>query len=296
MPKVSIVIPTYNRSAYLQKAIRNVLDQSFSDIEVIVVDDGSTDNTMEVLRQFGGRIKYISQVNQGVAAARNSGLKMASGVFIAFLDSDDEWDKDFILKMVYCLENTNCYWGICDNYRVVIDVNEKEMSREHQKRTLMLNSDEFYRTLLERDIVGGPSKGLFRKKVLEKIGGYDIQLSVREDWDLWIRLAALKLKVGHVEEPLYTYFIRQNSLTKTNRAQGIKATLKLLDKHRRVAYRLSYQYRKIYGEIIWDLARDAIFDLKDYKLCIYCMFKSISCDLNLLRLVRLIKISLRKKV
>src|SRR5215470_7379907 len=94
-PKVSVVIPTYNRAAKVQKGIRSALAQTFSDLEVIVVDDGSADDTGKVLAEaFGDRIRYCYQSNQGASAARNKGITEARGEWIAFLDSDDEWEHD----------------------------------------------------------------------------------------------------------------------------------------------------------------------------------------------------------
>ena len=94
-PKVSVVIPTYNRADKVSATVESVLAQTFSDLEVIVVDDGSSDDTEQVLRQaFGDRIRYYAQVNQGVSVARNKGIEEARGEWIAFLDSDDLWEKD----------------------------------------------------------------------------------------------------------------------------------------------------------------------------------------------------------
>ena len=91
---ISVVIPTFNRSAFLKKAVESVLSQGYQDLELIVVDDGSEDDTPEVVTGFGPDIKYIKQKNKGPGAARNLGIKNSKGGFIAFLDSDDRWDKD----------------------------------------------------------------------------------------------------------------------------------------------------------------------------------------------------------
>ena len=95
-PKVSVIIPTYNRGAFITNAINSVLAQSFKDYEVLVIDDGSTDNTPEVLQPYLDKIKYIHQENSGVSAARNAGIRQAQGEWIAFLDSDDEWFPDYL--------------------------------------------------------------------------------------------------------------------------------------------------------------------------------------------------------
>ena len=102
--KVSVIIPTYNRSSVLSRAIDSVLRQSFKDFELIVVDDGSTDNTKELIEKYSDQITYIYQDNKGVSAARNKGLEHAKGEWIAFLDSDDEWKKKKLEKQIAFIE------------------------------------------------------------------------------------------------------------------------------------------------------------------------------------------------
>ena len=113
-PKVSVVIPTYNRAAKVQDAIESVLAQTFSDLEVIVVDDGSSDDTGKVLSEaFGDRIRYYAQANQGASVARNKGIAEARGEWIAFLDSDDLWEKDKLEWQFKALERFGPQCGGC---------------------------------------------------------------------------------------------------------------------------------------------------------------------------------------
>jgi glycosyltransferase involved in cell wall biosynthesis len=100
MIKVSVIIPNYNQSHYLASAIHSVLRQSFKDFEIIVVDDGSTDNTLEVLAQFSDQVVYLRQENQGLAGARNTGIRAARGELIGLLDADDEWRPDYLEQML----------------------------------------------------------------------------------------------------------------------------------------------------------------------------------------------------
>ena len=99
-PKVSVIIPTYNRENFVVKAIDSVLCQEFKDYEIIVVDDGSTDNTKKNLKRYGDKIKYIYQDNSGVSVSRNTGIKYSTGEWLAFLDSDDEWMPDYLLTQI----------------------------------------------------------------------------------------------------------------------------------------------------------------------------------------------------
>src|SRR5262245_12005814 len=115
MPKITIIIPTFNREAFITRAVDSALAQSFKDHEIIVIDDGSTDNTKAVLKCFGSKIHYIYQKNAGVSTARNTGIKSATGEWIAFLDSDDEWKHAYLARQIerlngseICMQTTNC--------------------------------------------------------------------------------------------------------------------------------------------------------------------------------------------
>src|ERR1700722_8506374 len=113
-PKVSVVIPTYNRAATVPRAIESVLAQTVTDLEVIVVDDGSSDDTGKVLREmFGDRIRYYSQANQGASVARNKGVEEARGEWIAFLDSDDLWEKEKLEWQLKAVERFQPHCKVC---------------------------------------------------------------------------------------------------------------------------------------------------------------------------------------
>jgi glycosyltransferase involved in cell wall biosynthesis len=105
LPRVSVIIPTFNRAQFVTEAIDSVLSQSYKDYEIIVVDDGSTDDTKGTLKRYGEKIKYIYQKNSGVSAARNTGINEAKGVWVAFLDSDDEWIKNYLSVQVEQIRN-----------------------------------------------------------------------------------------------------------------------------------------------------------------------------------------------
>ena len=157
-PAVSVVIPTYNRAAAVRNAIVSVLTQTFSDLEVIVVDDGSTDDTSEVLAaEFGGRIRYHAQANQGVSAARNRGVSEARGQWIAFLDSDDLWDADKIEWQLGALERFGPECGAC--------YTDARLLNHPETRTLFQMSDDTY----HHDATMGVSEDALR--LLVKPGG-----------------------------------------------------------------------------------------------------------------------------
>ena len=114
-PLVSVIIPNYNGAPFIAEALETVFEQRLNNLEVIVIDDGSTDNSMEILERFRSQIKLISTENFGAAAARNSGMKAARGEFIAFLDSDDLWTKDKLTRQLYMLQKLNLDLVYCSS-------------------------------------------------------------------------------------------------------------------------------------------------------------------------------------
>jgi len=180
-PRVSVIIPTFNRGYCLEESIRSVLDQSFTDFELIVVDDGSTDNTSELVGQFPA-VKLIRlEENRGVSFARNRGMVEAQGDCIAFLDSDDLWEKDKLASQVKWIERgfhavyTDEIW-----IRNRVRVNPMNKHRKY--------SGDIFRYCLPLCIVS-PSSVLLRAKMLSEVGGFDESMQVCEDYDLWLRIA-----------------------------------------------------------------------------------------------------------
>ncbi len=187
---ISVIIPTFNRAVYLKEAIHSVLDQGYfrkpeysKDFEVIVVDDGSTDETGEVVNSFSFSIQYITQENKGVSAARNVGLEHARGDFIAFLDSDDLWKKEKI-GVQMSLMHTVSHVMVCYTeetwIRHGVFVNPKTRHQKH--------SGWIFDKVLPLCLIS-LSSALFRKEVFAKIGVFDEDFPVCEDYDFGIRLA-----------------------------------------------------------------------------------------------------------
>jgi len=182
-PLISVIIPTFNRGHCLEESIRSVRDQNFPDFELIVVDDGSVDNTIEVVNQFPD-IRFIRlDKNRGVSFARNCGLKQAQGDWIAFLDSDDLWKKGKLQAQVQWVnQHPNCYAVYTDEIWVRNGVRVNQM-KKHQKY-----SGEIFQYCLPLCIVS-PSSVLLRTKMLNEVGGFDESMVVCEDYDLWLRIA-----------------------------------------------------------------------------------------------------------
>jgi glycosyltransferase involved in cell wall biosynthesis len=184
MPRVSVIIPTRNRAYFLQQAIGSVLDQTFRDLEVIVVDDGSTDATPYVLQKWKDRIRVVRQENSGVSRARNTGIRAARGRYLSFLDSDDLWLKDKLEVQVRFLD-ANPQYAVCYTDEVWV----RRGRRVNPKKSHRKYSGWIYDRCLPLCIIS-PSSALMRRGVLDAVGLFDENLPVCEDYDLWLRVAS----------------------------------------------------------------------------------------------------------
>lgn len=205
-PFFSVIIPTYNRAELLGQAIQSVLDQSFKDFELIVVDDYSTDNTKEIVNSFrDNRIKYIvNSHSKGVSGARNTGILMSKGEWIAFLDSDDVWLPEKLnLLYMKIRETDNTVGLIYTGYAIYDFYNKKEVSLYLPEKEGWIQND-----LLYNNYIGSFSVTAFRTDVIKKAGGCDERFSYFEDNDLYVRIAGLS-KITFVKEVL-TYLRQSN--------------------------------------------------------------------------------------
>jgi len=188
-PLVSVVIPTYNRAKFVTKAIESVLAQTYKDYEIIVVDDGSTDNTKEVLEPYMDKIRYIYRENAGVSAARNTGIRAAFGQWIAFLDSDDVWQPEKLTFQMRCVERTDA--KVCfTHYSVQRQQVQPRVSQGHSKHQVEEQVfDEPFDLILRDSFCPCIPTMLIEKKLLEYMGCFDERLKVAEDTRLIYDLA-----------------------------------------------------------------------------------------------------------
>jgi glycosyltransferase involved in cell wall biosynthesis len=199
MVAVSVVIPAYNAARFLQAAVDSVLGQSFRDLEVLVVDDGSTDDTESVISQYGAAIRYLRQENRGVAEARNHGIEESKGRYVAFLDADDTWSREKLDRQMKALAASNgrrvCYsaFKVCTESLELLSV-----QRSAREGSVL---DDL---LLRGNVVGTPSTVVCDRLLFSVVGGFDPCLSQCADWDMWIRLATVT-EFLYVDEPLVTY-------------------------------------------------------------------------------------------
>ncbi len=214
---MSVVIPTYNRRDIIHRAIDSVLQQDFKDFELIVVDDGSTDNTSDVLEVYGKRIRVVCQEHAGVSSARNQGIKSAHGELIAFLDSDDEWLPAKLGKQVERRRDGQTSF-ICHTDEIWMrDGREIPQRQIHRKQ-----GGHFFERALERCLIS-PSSAMISSSLLEKVGLFDENFPAAEDFDLWLRITAF-YRVDFVPEPLV--------IKHGGRRDQLSATTVAIDKYR----------------------------------------------------------------
>ena len=202
---VSIIIPTYNREKYIERAVQSILRQTYDKYEIIIVDDGSTDHTWEIIRMLeekDDRIRYIKlDKNQGPAHARNVGMKEVKYEYIAFLDSDDEWHPNKLAlqmdKIMEAKEETGLVFCRMSGIRRGREDRYVCPDQSIEKETL---EGDIFSRLLWANLIGTPTV-LIRKKCLEQVGGFKESLTCLEDWE-WILRIARKWRIGFVDEIL----------------------------------------------------------------------------------------------
>jgi len=207
-PRVSAIIPTYNYARYVAAAVESVLSQSFEDLEIVVVDDGSTDDTSDTLRPLGTRILYISQAHRGLAAARNLGIRVSRGRYVAFLDSDDLWLPDKVSMQVARLDAEPAVGLVYTEAALFNDESRTETPHgfwsEHP-------SGKILSRLLRRNVVPSPTP-MVRRELFAQVGPFDESLSACEDWDMWIRIARVS-EFAYVDRMLAKYRVHSANMS-----------------------------------------------------------------------------------
>ena len=218
-----MVIPSYNAARYLPAALGSVLPQGDALREVLVVDDGSTDDTRAIVMSHGPRVRYIYQPNRGVSAARNLGIAESCGRYVAFLDADDTWLPGKLSRQAAALRRApEC--GLCYSALLVVDCDLNVLGVRRTSRKGSALED----LLTRGNFVGSTSPVLCERSLLERVGGFEVTLSQCADWDLWIRLAAVT-EFLYLDDPLVTY--RQHSSNMSRDARLLeKDSVRVLEK------------------------------------------------------------------
>lgn len=263
MPKVSVVIPAYNAMDYLPKTLESVLNQIFTDFEVLIINDGSSDNILEWASSLlDPRIKVISQENQGVSGARNTGITHAQGEYIAFLDSDDFWQPTKLEKQLDCFEHQPDV-GLVYTWTLLINEQDQPTGRIYASSV----EGNVWQQLLETDVISNGSAAIIRRCCFDKVGLFDTSLNAAADKDMWLRIS-LNYLFAVVKEPLTLYRQHSHSMSK-NRALMIQDLRRAIEKtFQSVPLDLLYLRNRAYSNINLALAWVAI-DNGDHKKAIH---------------------------
>lgn len=271
-PAVSVIVPAFNRRDSIVDAVRSVLRQTFRDIEVLVVDDGSTDDTIAALGAVDDpRVRLLAHTtNRGVSAARNTGLREAAADWIAFQDSDDEWLPAKLEKQMTRLAGFGsgavaCYCGMA----IVEQCNDRASLRYVPPSSLKVVEGDILPALLETSFVSTQTL-VVRGDALRAVGGFDEALPALVDWECMLRLTA-RGPIAFVDEPLVVQRFSGNSLTRDRRRRA-EARRMIVEKHERLIgadrIRLAHHHRAIAGEYrrVGDYATGLGYALKALRL------------------------------
>jgi glycosyltransferase involved in cell wall biosynthesis len=231
-PLVSIILPTYNRERLLPRAIKSVLEQTFPHFELLVVDDGSTDNSAEVVASFDdARIRYIKHDRRrGGGAARNSGIRSSCSTYVAFQDSDDQWLPDKLARQMERFKEAPAEVGAfyCGYIRVGPGTAEHYFPQPHIRRT----EGKILESLLFENFIGTPTL-IVRRECFDRVGLFDERLTRFQDWELMIRIAGA-YRVGFIPEPLLRAYYAAENITSGHDRGLAEAEALILEKHHAV--------------------------------------------------------------
>jgi glycosyltransferase involved in cell wall biosynthesis len=205
---ISIITATYNMAEYIGETLDSILAQDYPDIESIVIDDGSTDNTLEVLKPYlqDPRVRLIQQANAGQTVAKNRGISEAQGEFVAFCDADDTWRQDKLSKQIPAFEDNEVAVAFSDiNF---MDGEGQVFDSKHMKRV----GGQITAPLLIDNFIPFPTS-IVRAAVLDEVGGFDKNLTMSIDYDLWLRIS-VDYRFAYIEEPLANYRIWEGQMSK----------------------------------------------------------------------------------
>ncbi|WP_100639765.1 glycosyltransferase family 2 protein [Marinobacter salexigens] len=223
---VSVIVPVYNRAHLVAETIESILLQSYKSVEIVLINDGSTDNSLAVLREyesrFPDRIRVIDQPNQGQIIARNNGIKRARGKYIAFLDSDDLWIENKLEWQIPLFSE-----GVGLVYGGVELINEYGDTTGFDPCDAAIQGEIYPQLLVKNRMTGGSVVVL--REALEKVGVFDPEFSAAENWDLWLRICK-EYQARLVDKPVVKYRLHQNNMSK-DVALMQHAKLQIMEKH-----------------------------------------------------------------
>lgn len=227
---VSVIIPTYNAGNHLPATIDSVLGQTAKDIEVIVIDDGSTDNTKEIIKPYLNRINYIYQQNRGPSSARNRGISCVKGDYIAFLDADEIWIREKLeIQLNFLGENPEYAMVYTDLLRVD---KKKNLTFPFLKGRIAAKSGYIFKELITNNFI--PTTTVVAKReCFDRVGLFDESLRSVEDRDMWLRIAQ-EYKIGFIETPTVIAEVHDAGLS-SDREEALKSQIYVIKKYGKVS-------------------------------------------------------------
>lgn len=229
---VSVIIPAYNAAEYIEETLLSVLNQDYNNIEIIVVDDGSTDSTKDIVQKYSGRVKYYFKENGGQSSARNFGVEVSNGEIIAFIDADDTWHSSKISTQLNKMLKENLNWSFTDAYAI----NKGKLLYKFSD-VRQTYSGDILNFLVQQNFIVNSSVLMF-KFIFEEVGGFEINLP-REDWDLWLRLAE-NYKADYTNIQLVNYRIHnQSSLRTTSIEKKLNSKIEIIARAEMYSQRLN---------------------------------------------------------
>jgi glycosyltransferase involved in cell wall biosynthesis len=290
VPLVSVIIPAYNAEKFIGRTLQSVLSQTYSNIEVLVVDDGSQDKTVEIVEymaKIDNRVRLFKQPNQGVAIARNLAIEKSVGEYIAPIDADDIWYEQKLEKQVQCLVNATPSVGLVYAWSALIDENDAIIGKYNSWYYSNIHSveGEVYKHLLYTNFIGNASVPLIRRVCFDKVGGFNSELKRQnaqgcEDWDIYLRLAE-HYKFSVVREFLIGYRQVTGSMSRSYISMAKSYNLMMLDfrsKHPEIPnyiFNWSASYFRYY------LALQSL-KCEDYWQTLIWLYKAVKLDFILL--------------
>lgn len=290
-PEISVIIPAYNAEKFIDETIRSVLSQTIEDIEVIIVNDGSTDNTLNILKSYSDpRLSYYDIKNSGVSFARNYAVNKAAGKWLAFIDADDIWANNKLEAQLTSIDNNR--WSHTNSYYI----GEQQSGNEKRSDLTEQFDGNIFEHLIEENFIT-TSTVLIDKNLFLSTGGFDESLKALEDWRLWLDIAS-KESIAYSKEPLAKYRVYEGSTSRKARSmlpihiEVIQAVAKTLPNNKKSQQLVKNGMLKSFA-ICSYIAEDS----KDYSFSSFCALKAVLYQpLSISRYKRLIKCMLNQLI
>ncbi len=280
MSRVSVIMPTYNRAGYITKTLESIFAQTFKDYEVIVVDDGSTDKTEEVLRPHLDRITFIRKENGGPGSARNAGIKVAKGEYIAFLDSDDLWLPEKLNGQVKYLDDYPDVGLLFTDFEIFC---EDENGQERKLREIHINVEgPCFDKLFQKNFIPTLTV-IIRKSCMDAVGLFEESrdLVVGEDYELWLRMA-MRYRLGYIPKITARYRCHNDNIVGTDLAKNYAGHLRVINKilvrYPEIPKRFNIDMEEYYRNFFYCAGRN-LYQNKMYRPAVQYLRQALSYKL-----------------